>query len=68
MTSDTFAGIRPDDVPLFVMAQFFLGGIAATLLFRWLVPNLDKRSKDILLSHEATPGLRAASTKELHER
>ena len=35
--SDTFAGIRPADAPGFVMAQ--LGGaIAATALFRWLVP------------------------------
>jgi glycerol uptake facilitator-like aquaporin len=38
--SDTFAGIRPLDVPLFVAAQF-LGAFAATLLFRWLVPTVD---------------------------
>jgi glycerol uptake facilitator-like aquaporin len=37
--SDTFAGIRPVDVPWFVIAQF-LGGIAATMVFRWLIPNL----------------------------
>jgi glycerol uptake facilitator-like aquaporin len=37
--SDTFAGIRPGDVPLFVAAQF-VGALAATWLFRWLVPNL----------------------------
>jgi glycerol uptake facilitator-like aquaporin len=36
--SDTFAGIRPADVPLFVVAQF-TGGLAATLLFRLLVPT-----------------------------
>ena len=36
--SDTFAGIRPDDVPMFVAAQF-MGAIAATLLFRWLKPK-----------------------------
>ena len=35
--SDTFAGIRPRDVPWFIAAQF-LGAIAATVLFRWLVP------------------------------
>jgi glycerol uptake facilitator-like aquaporin len=35
--SDTFAGIRPIDVPGFIVAQ--LGGAAAaTALFRWLVP------------------------------
>ncbi len=35
--SDTFAGIRPADVPGFIIAQL-VGGAAATLLFRWLVP------------------------------
>src|SRR6266498_662322 len=35
--SDTFAGIRPADVPGFVMAQM-VGAATATLLFRWLVP------------------------------
>ncbi len=43
--SDTFAGIRPTDVPWFVVAQF-LGGFAATLLFRWLVPNLQLRARE----------------------
>jgi glycerol uptake facilitator-like aquaporin len=33
--SDTFAGIRPADVPGFVLAQLF-GAAAATVLFRWL--------------------------------
>jgi glycerol uptake facilitator-like aquaporin len=37
--SDTFAGIRPLDVPAFVIAQL-LGAAGATLLFRWLVPEL----------------------------
>ncbi len=46
--SDTFAGIRPADVPLFVAAQ--LGGaIAATLLFRWLVPGLGARAERVLV-------------------
>ena len=36
--TDTFAGIRPQDVPGFVLAQF-LGGAAAFLLFRWMVPS-----------------------------
>jgi len=39
--SDTFAGIRPQDVPGFVIAQM-LGAAAATLTFRWLVPSLPK--------------------------
>jgi glycerol uptake facilitator-like aquaporin len=37
--TDTFAGIRPTDVPSFVVAQL-LGAAAATALFRWLVPSL----------------------------
>jgi glycerol uptake facilitator-like aquaporin len=36
--SDTFAGIRPADIPLFVAAQL-AGGVAATFLFRWLLPG-----------------------------
>ena len=35
--SDTFAGIRPADAPAFIVAQL-LGALAATLLFRWLLP------------------------------
>jgi glycerol uptake facilitator-like aquaporin len=37
--SDTFAGIRPADVPGFVLAQL-AGGIAATALSSWLFPSL----------------------------
>ena len=37
--SDTFAGIRPADAPLFIVAQL-AGAGAATALFRWLVPVL----------------------------
>ncbi|MGH7280516.1 MAG: aquaporin, partial [Polyangiaceae bacterium] len=37
--SDTFAGIRPVDVPGFIVAQL-AGAAAATALFRWLVPSL----------------------------
>jgi glycerol uptake facilitator-like aquaporin len=36
--SDTFVGIRPADVPAFVVAQA-LGAVSATLLFRWLMPR-----------------------------
>ena len=36
--TDTFSGIRPVDVPAFVVAQA-LGAAAATALFRWLVPT-----------------------------
>jgi glycerol uptake facilitator-like aquaporin len=37
--TDTFTGIRPIDVPLFVLAQI-IGAAAATALSRWLVPVL----------------------------
>lgn len=53
--SDTFAGIRPVDVPWFLVAQF-LGGIGATLLFRWLVPGLSTQAGDILLAHDPNAG------------
>jgi glycerol uptake facilitator-like aquaporin len=36
--SDTFSGIRPLDVPWFLLAQI-AGALAATFLFRWLVPR-----------------------------
>jgi len=35
---DTFAGIRPADVPGFIVAQL-AGAAAATLIFRWLLPQ-----------------------------
>jgi glycerol uptake facilitator-like aquaporin len=37
--TDTFAGIRPADAPGFIAAQL-VGAVAATTLFRWLVPSL----------------------------
>jgi glycerol uptake facilitator-like aquaporin len=49
--SDTFAGIRPANVPWFVAAEF-LGAFAATLLFRWLIPSLEASAKDVLLSRD----------------
>jgi glycerol uptake facilitator-like aquaporin len=35
--SDTFAGIRPQDAPGFIVAQL-LGAVCATLVFAWLAP------------------------------
>jgi glycerol uptake facilitator-like aquaporin len=46
--SDTFAGIRPADVPAFIIAQF-AGALAATLLFRWLAPG---RPDEIVVPHQ----------------
>jgi glycerol uptake facilitator-like aquaporin len=48
--SDTFSGIRPVDVPLFVIAQF-TGALAATFLFRWLKPDVQSQVKDIIVAH-----------------
>jgi glycerol uptake facilitator-like aquaporin len=36
--SDTFTGIAPSNVLGFVVAQIF-GGVAATVLFQWLIPG-----------------------------
>jgi len=47
--TDTFAGIRPVDVPLFVLAQL-AGALAATFLFRWLVPSLPTTAEELLVS------------------
>jgi glycerol uptake facilitator-like aquaporin len=52
--TDTFAGIRPADVPGFVAAQF-AGGFAATGLFRWLVPTLPETADDVVVPHGPTP-------------
>jgi glycerol uptake facilitator-like aquaporin len=57
--SDTFAGIRPSDVPLFVVAQL-LGALASTLLFRWLVPNLNREAKNILVAQDTPAGVAVA--------
>jgi glycerol uptake facilitator-like aquaporin len=49
--TDTFSGIRPADVPFFLLAQLF-GAIAATFFFRWLVPRLGTGAHDVLLAHD----------------
>jgi len=48
--SSTFAGIRPQDVLPFVAVQF-AGGLAATVLFRWLVPSLPESASNVVLPH-----------------
>lgn len=47
--SDTFAGIRPIDAPAFIVAQF-LGAFAATILFRWLIPQIE--GEEAIVPHE----------------
>jgi glycerol uptake facilitator-like aquaporin len=52
--SDTFAGIRPADVPLFVFAQL-VGGAGATVFFHWLDPVRKKKIDPITVPHEPLP-------------
>jgi glycerol uptake facilitator-like aquaporin len=49
--SDTFAGIRPADAPLFIGAQL-AGALAATFLFAWFVPNLPRHAQEVLVPHQ----------------
>jgi glycerol uptake facilitator-like aquaporin len=48
--SDTFAGIRPSDVPWFIAAQL-AGALSATLLLRWLIPDLPDGDDELLVPH-----------------
>lgn len=48
--TDTFAGIRPQDAPGFMVAQF-AGAAAATALFRWLIPVLPDEAKAVVIPH-----------------
>ena len=46
--TDTFAGIRPADVPGFILAQL-AGAATATVLFRWLVPSLPRSAESVVV-------------------
>ena len=48
--TDTFAGIRPVDVPLFVIAQL-LGAFAATGLFAYLSPITRVAARAVVVPH-----------------
>lgn len=43
--SDTFAGIRPEDAPLFVAIQL-VGAVVATLVFAWFASGAGNRKTD----------------------
>jgi glycerol uptake facilitator-like aquaporin len=49
--TDTFAGIRPADVPAFIVAQA-IGAAAATMLFQWLVPALPQSAEAVIVPHD----------------
>jgi glycerol uptake facilitator-like aquaporin len=42
--TDTFAGIRPSDVPGFIVAEI-AGAVAAVVLCRWLMPSAIEPAK-----------------------
>lgn len=52
--SDTFAGIRPADVPGFIIAQLF-GAFAATMLFAWFARELPAARRPLSGPPEAAP-------------
>jgi glycerol uptake facilitator-like aquaporin len=49
--TNTFAGIRPADAPLFILAQL-AGAAAATALFRWLIPALSTAASRVVVQHD----------------
>ena len=51
--TNTFAGIRPDDVAGFIAAQV-VGAALATALFRWLVPALPEVAERVVVPHKST--------------
>jgi glycerol uptake facilitator-like aquaporin len=51
--SDTFAGIRPVDVPGFIIAEL-VGAFAATALFKWLLPALPEEAPNVVVPHSKT--------------
>jgi glycerol uptake facilitator-like aquaporin len=48
--TDTFAGIRPADVPPFIAAQF-LGALAATAVFAYLLPLSKAVAETVVVAH-----------------
>lgn len=55
--TDTFSGIRPIDVPGFIVAEI-LGALAATATFAWMIPIPQRDAETVLLPHqnsEVTP-------------
>jgi glycerol uptake facilitator-like aquaporin len=48
--SNTFAGIRPADIPGFLVGQA-VGALAATALFRWLLPAASQVAPAVVLPH-----------------
>lgn len=49
--TDTFAGVRPVDVPLFIVAKIG-GAVAATGLFQWLTQALPPGADRVIVAHD----------------
>jgi len=54
--TNTFAGIRPADAPLFIIAQL-AGAFAATIIFRWLIPSLPTTASSVVVPHDDFEGV-----------
>lgn len=52
--SDTFAGIRPQDAPGFIVAQL-LGAASATAAFGWLASIQRSDADAVLITHDGRP-------------
>jgi len=63
--TNTFSGIRPGDVPGFIVAQL-LGAAAATALFRWLVPALPAVAPEVLVPHASSEAITAEFRQSTH--
>ena len=48
--TESFAGIRPADAPAFIVAQL-AGAVAATALFRWLLPVTPAVAREVIVPH-----------------
>jgi glycerol uptake facilitator-like aquaporin len=57
--TDTFAGIRPVDAPLFIAAQL-LGAVAATALFAYLSPISRASARAVVVAHPEAPRVEKA--------
>ena len=52
--TDTFAGIRPQDVPAFLVGQVS-GAAVSTVLFRWLAPVFPAMAERVVIPREQFP-------------
>ena len=51
MFSDTFAGIEPESVPVFIAFQL-VGGVVGLAIVRFLYPDVEASARDVIVPHE----------------